>query len=895
MSLASSYDPKTIEVGMYALWEQLGVFAPEINDGAAERYSLVIPPPNVTGTLHMGHALDCTIQDVLVRWQRMLGKRVLWVPGSDHAGIATQTVVERHLKQTTGQTRHDVGREAFLDTVWEWANNRQADIKNQLTRLGISPDWQRQRFTLDEGLCKAVRAAFVRLYNLGLIYQGERIVNWDPQSASAVSDIETYYVEEQSHLWHIGYALPNGQALVVATTRPETLFGDVAVAVHPNDERYKAYIGQHVTLPLTGRTIPIIADDYVDPSFGTGCLKITPAHDPNDFEVGQRHQLTPLRIMDDAGCLLACDAVPVALHGMERFAAREQTEAMLQAEGVLVSKQEHTHRVARSQRTDAVIEPLLSKQWFVKTQPLAQQCLTALDNKEIQFIPERWEKEYRRWLEHIQDWCISRQLWWGHRIPAWHCPACGHITVTEQDPTGCTVCGHTHLKQDPDVLDTWFSSGLWPFSTMGWPNTQAPDLQAYFATDVLVTGFDIIFFWVARMTMMSHGLLGQTPFKTVYIHGLIRDEKGQKMSKSKGNTVDPVETIDAIGCDAFRFGLTSLITYGGQDIKLAKDKLDQGRLFANKLWNASRFVMMNLQNPETQQWQVPQTHTVQPQTHQDVWILNALRAVEQTTHTKLTEYRFSEYCDALYSFTWDQFCDWYIEGAKAQLKDPELRGNTQAILLHVLEGILRQWHPIMPYITEAIWQTLPSWIKTRPSISVMPFAKTDLTIAPGNITTPEGVSFEGDVIGVIKAIRNARQSFNVPHSAQVNVLIEAPAVATTLYLQQNEAVLRHFVKLDQVTIATQLPHTPPQCAINVVGNVRVLVPLAGLIDVAAEQARIGKKLAGLEKDKTVLTGLLNNPGFLAKATEAMLTDKRQLLAEAEAQHTVLQQQLSALV
>jgi valyl-tRNA synthetase len=887
--LASTYDPKAIEASIYAFWQQEDVFKPEAQPEGQGRFSLVIPPPNVTGTLHMGHALDCTLQDVLVRWHRMLGKQALWVPGTDHAGIATQTVVERNLKQQHGQTRHDLGREAFLEQVWDWAHSRQADIANQLTRLGISPDWNRQRFTLDEGLCRAVRSAFVRLYNMGLIFQGERIVNWDPQSTSAVSDIETYYVDEQSHLWEIAYTLPDGNRLVVATTRPETLYGDVAVAVHPEDERYKAYIGQHVTLPITGRAIPVIADDYVDRDFGTGCLKITPAHDPNDFDVAQRHNLAPLLIMDDKGHLLANDYVPASLHGVERFDARQQTEQMLEQASLLVSKKEHTHRVARSQRTDAVIEPLLSKQWFVNTKPLAELCLRAVDQGEIRFIPERWEKEYRRWLENIQDWCISRQLWWGHRIPAWTCQACDHVVVSEHDPTVCPSCGHHQLTQDPDVLDTWFSSGLWPFSTMGWPDETAPDFQRYFPTDVLVTGFDIIFFWVARMTMMSHGLLGQSPFHTVYIHGLIRDEKGQKMSKSKGNTVDPVETIDQIGCDAFRFGLTSLVTYGGQDIKLAKDKLDQGRLFCNKLWNASRFVMMNLKDANG--LEEVDSQPPEPKTALDAWILHLYSQTCQAANSQLTEYRFGEWCSDLYDFTWNQFCDWYVEGAKAQLKDPALRLNTQRVLLTVLDGILRLWHPVMPYITEALWQQLPAIANKRVSISVMPYPQAEAAWhTPQTIKTSEAMAH---VLDVVRAIRNARQTFGVPHSAQVDVLMESPDYADAL--ASNECILRHFVKLNATTIQTRLTETPPQCAVNVVGSTKILVPLAGLIDIDAEQARIEKKLAGLEKDQTVLTNLLNNPGFMAKANEQLLGEKRQLLADAQAQFALLKQQLSALV
>jgi valyl-tRNA synthetase len=730
-----------------------------------------------------------------------------------------------------------------------------------------------------------VREAFVTLYERGLIYRGNYIVNWDPASESAISDIETDYTDEQSFLWHIAYKLTDGpvnglDALVVATTRPETLYGDVAVAVNPKDARYSALIGKTVDLPLTGKTIPIIGDDYVEMDFGTGCLKITPAHDPNDFHVGQRHQLDPVLIIDTKGYLMDLPWIPSGIRGLERFEARKATEQLLQDAGLLVDKKEHTNRVGRSQRTGVVVEPLLSLQWFVNTKPMADKCLAGLESGEFKFIPERWTKDYVRWMSNIQDWCISRQLWWGHQIPAWTCCDCGHLTVSRTDPDACPECASKNIAQDPDVLDTWFSSGLWPFSTMGWPNHAASDLKAFYPTDVLVTGFDIIFFWVARMTMMGIELTEKFPFHTIYVHGLIRDEKGQKMSKSKGNTVDPVETIDQLGCDAFRFGLTSLITYGGQDIKLAKETLEQGKLFCNKLWNASRFVLMNLEGVDDQPIDAGQLSDL------DRWILSRTHATVQAANEALTAYKFGELCDLLYAFTWNDFCDWYVEYAKVRVQDDKAKANTQRILLSVLNTMLRLWHPIMPFMTDTIWQQLPHVQGKSISVQAYPVADAGLI----NPELEQGVSF---VLEVVRAIRNLRQQYTVPHTTGVSVVLESLDTSEFTALNNNQPLLERFVKLSSLQVSGESVSPSGNTAINIVGQTRVMVSLEGLIDPEAETQRLRKKRETLEKEFNQLNGLLNNAGFMAKAPEEVVAKNRDRVVELDQQLKALDAQLVA--
>jgi valyl-tRNA synthetase len=893
-TLSKTFEPKEVESSIYSYWEENHLFKPEVHPDATNKFSLVIPPPNVTGVLHMGHALDCTIQDILVRWHRMLGDKTLWMPGMDHAGIATQNVVERNLRENGKPGKDELGREAFMNLVWEWANARKNDIANQFKRLGISPDWERQRFTLDEGLSQAVRHAFVHLYNKGLIYQGTYIVNWCPRCVSAISDIETDYVDEESFLWEIAYPLADGHAtfepghpsLVVATTRPETMFGDVAVAVNPEDPRYSQYIGKTVHLPLTNREIPIIADSYVDISFGTGALKITPAHDPNDFKIAQQHGLDPVWVIDERGRIKSEDFMPEEIRGLDRFDARQRTEALLEQQGFLIRKREHSHRVGHCQRCQTTIEPLLSKQWFVKTKPLADRCLKSLADGEIQFIPERWTKDYTRWLTDIQDWCISRQLWWGHQIPAWHCADCRGVTVALEDPSECSHCHSTQIAQDTDVLDTWFSSGLWPFSTMGWPDTNAPDYKNFYPTDVLVTGFDIIFFWVARMTMFGLELTDKSPFHTVYIHGLIRDEKGQKMSKSKGNTVDPVELIDETGCDGFRFGLTSLITYGGQDIKLAKDKIDQGRLFANKLWNASRFVLMNIQ-PENGEAVDNQPIDTAQLSLMDQWILSRYNTAVQQANRLLSEYKFGELADTLYEFVWNGFCDWYVEYAKKQMQEPELRANTQRILLHVLTGIVKLLHPIMPYITEAIYQKLPHRQSESIMVALFPQANEQLIDA--------GISERIDyVLEVVRALRNIRQQYTVPHQQPINTTIVTVEVLEREAIETGHSILRHFIRLDNLDVQDTINGKAEHAAVNVVGHSRILVPLAGLIDIGQELDRVRKKMTTLLKEQEQLYKMMGNFEFLERAPVDVVEKNKARLQEVNKQVKALEEQLASL-
>ncbi|MEB3205897.1 MAG: valine--tRNA ligase [Vampirovibrionales bacterium] len=909
-STSTAYDPKTIEADLYARWESQKLFSPDVvqtlraqsanevpmasehfqnnTQSPDKAFSLVIPPPNVTGVLHMGHALDNTLQDILIRWHRMQGTPTVWIPGTDHAGIATQTVVERQL-QAEGKTRDDLGRQAFLEKVHAFAAQSKKSILGQLRRLGVSPDWTREAFTLDESRVQSVRQAFVTLYERGLIERGDYIVNWCPKSASAISDIEVEYREEAGFLYHIRYVADDNpdEALIVATTRPETLFGDVAVAVNPKDERLNHWIGRRVRLPLTCDTIPVIGDEYVDIAFGTGALKITPAHDKNDFEVGRRHGLPAPIILDLKGHLADHARVPSDLRGVERFQARKQCEALLEASGLLVQKEAHTHRVGYSQRHGSVIEPLLSKQWFVKTKPLAERALKSLQAGELKFIPERWEADYTRWLENIQPWCVSRQLWWGHAIPAWYAiddEKREFPIVALEKPEKCPKTGSTELVQDPDVLDTWFSSGLWPFSTMGWPNENSEDFKKYYPTSVLVTGFDIIFFWVARMTMMGLALTGKSPFHTVYIHGLIRDEKGQKMSKSKGNTVDPVLAIDQYGCDGFRFGLTSLVTYGGQDIKLAPDKLEQGKLFANKLWNAARFVMMNLS-----QGDMAPSLSFDTLTPMDQWILAKYRKAAEAAQDNLEAFRFGEYAIDAQRFVWDDFCDWYVEMAKAQLKDPTTEAMTRRVLFTVLDGALRLLHPVMPFISESLWLELQGDKPAYPSISMAKFPNAQQMSAP--LVDPAGIDF---VLETVRALRNLRQSYKVPHSSAVSIIIDAPDLHQREALEANLPLLHRFIKMSDLSIQAQLSKKPSQAAVSVVGQCQIFLPLAELIDLGQERTRLSKQLEKLQSDYNQLEKLLHNAGFMSKATEEVIAAKREQLIELSAQTAHLSQQLAAL-
>lgn len=884
--LPTAYNPKENEESIYKFWEDNGYFKA---DATSEKppYSIVIPPPNVTGVLHMGHALDGTLQDVLIRYHRMKGYESLWLPGTDHAGIATQNVVEKKLREE-GKTRHDLGREEFVNVVWDWANEHKSKILSQFKRLGASFDLSRERFTLDEGCSKAVREVFVSLYNKGLIYKGSYTVNWCPRCQSAISDIETDYKTEQGHLWEISYPLKDRLgAIVVATTRPETIFGDVAVAVNPNDPRYSDLIGEMVAIPLIGREIPVIADEYVDTEFGTGAVKITPAHDANDYEVGKRHGLKPLWIMDTQGVMIDDKSLPAEIRGLNRFEARQQTVEMLERQGQLVRTLPHEHNVGHCQRCGETIEPYLSEQWFVKMKPLAEKGIEAINTGELSFVPERWTKIYLDWMENIRDWCISRQLWWGHQIPAYYCEDCGEMVVATEHPEKCTKCPSTKLIQDTDVLDTWFSSGLWPFSTMGWPDKESPDFKKFYPTTTLVTGFDIIFFWVARMVVMGYEFTGQAPFSTVFIHGLIRDEHGQKMSKSKGNTIDPVEIIEKYGTDALRFTLASMVTYGGQDIKLSDERFEYGRNFANKIWNASRFVLMNIEDVDNEFIDMSSL------TIADRWILDKLNQTAQEVNKNISSYRVGETAQLLYEFFWNNYCDWYVEMAKVQLQNEELKANTKRVLKFVLERSLRLFHPIMPHITEKIWQLIPGETYKDGVSSIMLAKYPEYDAALANSEVENKLNF---VIDTVKGLRNIRQSLNIQPAARINVLIYSESADEHSTINEAAPYLKLFARIDNLEVKQGVPESiPPQAATGVIGTSRVIVPLAGVIDIDKETARQQKKLDTLLKEKQGIDGRLSNPKFVENAKAEVIQQAKDRLEELNQQVAAVEELLKSLV
>ena len=872
--LPTTYDANKTEAEIYKFWEENECFKAD-SKSPKPHFSIVIPPPNVTGVLHMGHAIDETLQDILVRYHRMSGYEALWVPGTDHAGIATQNVVEKQLR-AEGTNRHELGREKFLARTWDWANEHKSAILDQCKRLGASFDRSRERFTLDKGCSDAVKEVFVRLYEKGLIYKGSYIVNWCPRCQSAISDVETEYETEAGHLWEISYPLKDeAGAIVIATTRPETMFGDVAIAVNPTDYKYKDLVGKTVCLPLTGREIPIIADEYVDKKFGTGALKITPAHDPNDYEIGKRHGLKPIWVIDGEGKMKACAEVPAELHGLDRYEAREKIIGMLKYHNDLIRIVDHEHNVGKCQRCHTTIEPLLSEQWFVKMKPLAEPAIKAVKTGEIKFIPEKWEKNYLGWMENIRDWCISRQLWWGHQIPAYYHNVTGEMVVAKENPDP------ENYTQETDVLDTWFSSGLWPFSTMGWPNTEAEDFKKFYPTSTLVTGFDIIFFWVARMITMGYEFTGKAPFSTVYIHGLIRDEKGQKMSKSKGNTVDPVTIIDKYGCDALRFTLTSMSTYGGQDIKVSDDKFEYGRNFANKIWNASRFVLMNLEGVDNQP--VDMTGL----TIADKWILHRLNQTSKDVNENIKNYRIGETAHILYDFFWNEYCDWYVEIAKIQLQDETQKANTQRVLRYVLDMSLRMLHPIMPHITEAIWQLIPQDKDTVGIIKAeFPTYKKEFVFETENKEME--LVFE-----TIKSLRNVRQGLNIPLSAQMDITVLASAAEKPVF----EAVvpyLKRLARIESVDFKAEDTQMPKKSASAVVGNSKIVIPLEGLINFDEEIARQNKKIEKLDKERMSLEGRLKNKNFVEKAPKELIEETRARADELNTQINAIKELIETL-
>lgn len=824
---------------------------------------IVIPPPNVTGMLHIGHALDFTLQDIIIRAKRMQGYDALWLPGSDHAGIATQTKVEQKLREE-GVSRYDLGREAFLEKVWDWKELYAGTIREQWGKMGLSLDFSRERFTLDEGLSKAVRKVFVKLYDKGLIYRGKYIINWDPAARTALSDIEVEYKEIQGNLYHLEYPLKDGSgSITVATTRPETMLGDAAVAVHPEDERYKDMVGKTLVLPIVGREIPVIADEYVDKEFGSGAVKITPAHDPNDFEVGHRHNLPQILVMDESGKMNA-EAGPY--QGMDRFVCRKKIVADLKEQGVLIRIEEHIHQVGHSERSGAVVEPYLSTQWFVKMKPLAEKAIEVQkSDKGVHFVPDRFEKIYLHWIENIRDWCISRQLWWGHRIPAWYCNSCGEVTVSGEDVTCCQHCQSNDIRQDEDVLDTWFSSALWPFSTLGWPE-QTDDLKRYFPTNVLVTGYDIIYFWVARMIFSSLEFTGQIPFKDVLVHGLVRDAEGRKMSKSLGNGIDPLEVIKQYGADAMRYMLSTSST-PGQDLRFRWERVEQARNFANKIWNASRFALMNLEGFNMEDLDFGGELGTS-----DRWILHRFNETARDVTRLLDQYEFGETGRLLYNFIWDDLCDWYIEFSKLSLygDDEQAKKKTQSVLVYVLDHTMRLIHPFMPFISEEIWQHLPHEGET--------ITRTAWPHPDDRFEAPDAVREMVLLMDLIRAVRNIRAEVNVPMSKKIELLIKPSDAENLNILHKNEEYVRRFCNTSVLEISEALA-SPDKAMTAVVTGAELFLPLAGLIDIAQEIARLEKELQTLHGEVARIEKKLANEGFMAKAPEKVIEEEKAKLAD----------------
>ncbi|WP_027405735.1 valine--tRNA ligase [Anaerovibrio sp. RM50] len=860
------YDPKSFEKKWYGYWEENKLFHAVV-DEEKEPYSIVIPPPNVTGQLHMGHALDNTLQDILIRWRRMQGYNTLWMPGCDHAGIATQAKVEGALREE-GTNRYELGREKFLERVWQWKEKFGSRIMSQLRSLGSSLDWDRERFTMDEGCSKAVREVFVSLYEKGLIYQGTRITNWCPDCNTAISDIEVEHETEQGHLWHIRYQVEGepDKYVEVATTRPETMFGDTGVAVHPDDERYKDLVGKNVILPVVNRVIPVFADEYVDSSFGTGAVKVTPAHDPNDYEMGLRHDLEQLKVLSNTGKMMEGAG---KYEGMDRYECRKALVKELEEIGALVSVEDHEHAVGHCSRCHSTIEPLISTQWFVKMDTLAKPAADAVRDGRIKFVPERFSKIYCQWLDNIRDWCISRQLWWGHRIPAWYCDDCGETSVSRDDICQCPKCGSKNVRQDEDVLDTWFSSGLWPFETMGWPE-ETPELKHFYPTATLVTGYDIIFFWVVRMVVMGLEFGKDIPFKTVYIHGLVRDSQGRKMSKSLGNGIDPLEMIEEYGADSLRFMLITGNT-PGNDMRFYNERVESARNFANKLWNASRFMLMNLEGFDKSFVPAPEDYTMA-----DKWILSRFAKTAQGVTENLEKYELGEAGRLIYEFIWSEFCDWYIELSKARLYDKENvkpRQTAQYVLGYVLERTLRLLHPFMPFITEEIWQHIPHEGK---SIMVSQWPAEDKTIA--DLIDEDSESSMTTIMETIKTIRALRLEVNAAPSKKSEVVLNFTDESLRQVFADNEGYLTVLASAEPVTHMAVGAEKPENAMAGVVNGVEIFLPLKDLIDVEKETARLNGEMAKLEKEISRLDKKLSNQGFLAKAPADVVAGEKEKLA-----------------
>ena len=855
--LAKTYDPSVIEDKLYSLWCEKGYFTPDTEGDIAKGkkpFTIVIPPPNVTGQLHMGHALDETLQDILVRYKRMQGYSALWVPGTDHAGIATQIKVEENLRVNEGLTRYDLGREKFIDRVWDWKEKFGSRIVSQLKKLGASCDWSRERFTMDEGCSKAVREVFVNLYEKGLIYRGNRIINWCPHCITALSDAEVEYEEQAGHFWHIRYPVKGSDEYVtVATTRPETMLGDTAVAVHPDDERYTHLVGKMLILPLANREIPVIADEYVEKDFGTGCVKITPAHDPNDFEVGKRHNLKQIKVLADDATV----SYEGKYYGMDRYEARKAMVKDLEEQGYLVKVEEHSHNVGTCYRCKTTVEPITSDQWFVKMKPLAEPALEVVKNGTVKFEPDRFSKIYVNWMENVLDWCISRQLWWGHRIPAFYCEKCGEMTVSKEDITVCPHCGGK-VNQDNDVLDTWFSSALWPFSTLGWPK-KTKELDYYYPTSVLVTGYDIIFFWVARMIFSGMEHMKAEPFKTVFIHGLVRDAQGRKMSKSLGNGIDPLEIIEKYGADALRFALTTGNS-PGNDMRFSDEKIEAARNFNNKIWNAARFVMMKLDDDT--EFGLPEISELSVE---DKWIVSKFNRLVKEVTENLDKFELGVALAKLYDFVWDVFCDWYIELVKQRLGDGDK--VAMKVIAYVFSQTMKLLHPYMPFITEEIWQTLPH---VGESIVVSEFPTYDEKLD----FAKEEASIER-IIGCIRAIRNRRAEMNVPPSKKATLMIVTSDTDT--FTEKSKSFFTKLASASEVEISTA---GEIENAVQIVSDGAVLyIPLAEVVDTEKEKARLSKELERLSGEIKRIESKLSNEGFVAKAPAAVIAGERDKLAK----------------
>lgn len=853
LSMPTKYDPKAIEDGRYKWWID-GKFFEATPDEGKEPYSIVIPPPNVTGKLHLGHAWDTTLQDILTRMKRMQGYDVLWLPGMDHAGIATQAKVDEKLRNQ-GISRYDLGREKFVEETWNWKEEYASHIREQWAKVGLGLDYSRERFTLDEGLSDAVRKVFVDLYNKGLIYRGEYIINWDPATKTALSDIEVIHQDVQGAFYHMRYPLSDGSGHIeIATTRPETMLGDTAVAVHPEDDRYKHLIGKTVILPITGREIPIVGDDYVDMEFGSGAVKITPAHDPNDFEIGNRHDLQRILVMHEDGSM---NEKAGKYSGMDRFDCRKQIVKDLQEDGVLFKIEEHLHSVGHSERSGAVVEPYLSTQWFVKMDPLAQKAVTLQDGEEkVNFVPDRFETSYLRWMENTRDWCISRQLWWGHRIPAWYHKETGEIHVAHEAPEDLE-----NWVQEEDVLDTWFSSALWPFSTMGWPDLEAEDFKRYYPTNTLVTGYDIIGFWVSRMIFQGLEFTNERPFKDVLIHGLVRDADGRKMSKSLGNGVDPMDVIEKYGADALRYFL-STGSSPGQDLRFSFEKVESVWNFANKIWNASRFALMNMDGMTHDEIDLSGEKSVA-----DKWILTRLNETIETVTRLADKYEFGEVGRILYNFIWDDFCDWYIEMAKLPLygEDEAAKKTTRSILAYVLDNTMRLLHPFMPFITEEIWQNLPH---EGESITVAAWPEVDSAL------TDDAAAEEMKLlVDIIRAVRNIRAEVNTPMSKQIKLMLKAKDEETLAVLNKNAAYIERFCNPESLELSTDAS-APEKAMTAVVTGVELFLPLAGLINIDEEIARLEKELDKWTKEVSRVQGKLSNERFVSKAPQKVVDEEK---------------------